>query len=323
MMSFLKQRWLLVLLFVAVPTAAALPFILIHKGEVRWFAIGAAAISGPWMALMFIVIFSGAVSPLVGLQAEAWTAEELRLMCRKGWHLVNGLQLRGDFDIDHVAFGPPGVFVVETKWGTEPWFDEANRQRFLRDRLNKAVTQAKNNCHDIAAQFADSLAGAPVKGVCVLWSAEEPPSGDTSSRDVDGVAVVSGPAFGAWLRTLHGVELDPAHLESIWRAVEDHAAKRDRNDAKRGVGYRATMAQLAWQWLLAPFVGAVLAAYITIACSRLLEVPIALCAILALAGLGWIARREPRLRTAATAWTATAGCLFALFLALEVVAALK
>ena len=61
----------------------------------------------------------------------------------RGWHLVNGLQLRGDSDIDHLAFGPPGVFVVETKWSTEPWFGGANRGGFRR-------------------------------GVCVLWSAEQP-----------------------------------------------------------------------------------------------------------------------------------------------------
>ncbi len=55
-----------------------------------------------------------------GLEGEEQTARQLRKLRRRGWRTVHNIQFEG-FDVDHVAVGPGGLVVVDTKAGDAPW----------------------------------------------------------------------------------------------------------------------------------------------------------------------------------------------------------
>ena len=73
-------------------------------------------VGGSLVALYnWCLMASGASGATLGEAGEEWTSNELRRLRRHGWKFVNGLQFRVG-DIDHVAVGPDGVVVIESKW---------------------------------------------------------------------------------------------------------------------------------------------------------------------------------------------------------------
>ncbi len=55
-----------------------------------------------------------------GLEGEERTARELRRLRRLGWRVVHNLQFAYG-DVDHIAIGPGGVAVIESKAGNADW----------------------------------------------------------------------------------------------------------------------------------------------------------------------------------------------------------
>jgi hypothetical protein len=51
---------------------------------------------------------------LTGAQGEQWTDEQLRKLERRGWVILRDLK-RSGHNVDHVAVGPTGVFVIDSK----------------------------------------------------------------------------------------------------------------------------------------------------------------------------------------------------------------
>ena len=119
--AFVRSRGWALARAAALPPVVLLPLALSYDGALRAGIIGASLASGIWLAVTFVLLFSGAASSVAAAVAEEWTAGELRGVRRRGWRLVNGVKVRGDSDIDHVLVGPGGVVVVETKWSSEPW----------------------------------------------------------------------------------------------------------------------------------------------------------------------------------------------------------
>jgi hypothetical protein len=69
--------------------------------------------------LMWVRLISdGSMTWRVGALGELWTSDELRLLGR-GWTVLNGLEVPGDrgtaIEIDHIAVGPGGVLMIESK----------------------------------------------------------------------------------------------------------------------------------------------------------------------------------------------------------------
>ena len=51
----------------------------------------------------------------VGLHGEKVTGARLDRLTRRGWHVLHSIELPSGADIDHLAIGPAGVFVINTK----------------------------------------------------------------------------------------------------------------------------------------------------------------------------------------------------------------
>ena len=98
-------------------------------------------------------------------QAERWTDQELKALRRRGWPVVNHLSFKQG-DIDHVAIGPDGLIVVETKW-TASSIKVDGSDRWLED----AVRQARRNTDDVRRFIGwGARAGAPIAPLDVLGS---------------------------------------------------------------------------------------------------------------------------------------------------------
>jgi hypothetical protein len=152
--------------------------------------------------------------------AECWTADELRRLRRRGWRAVHNLHLQSG-DVDHVAVGPGGVVVVETKqsdsnWKyliahglVEPWARQASMNAF---KVRHLIKQRTN------------LDTEPIAAIA-LWAADAPEEPTECSRAVQLVR-------GRNIRTLVGsstsATLSPGQVATIVRALDVDARRFDR-----------------------------------------------------------------------------------------------
>jgi hypothetical protein len=118
-----------------------------------------------------------------GAYGEKATAKRLRGLVRRGWVLVNDIDI-GRGNIDHVLIGPPGVFLLESKWlaglvsvsrgvltitaREDPDDSYENREFARRARTTAAL---------VACHLRDSgMPGTWVQPVIVLWAKfDQPP----------------------------------------------------------------------------------------------------------------------------------------------------
>jgi hypothetical protein len=143
----------------------------------------------------------------VGATGELWTSEELRRL-GKGWVILNGLRVpAGDGslrEIDHIAVGPGGVFVIDTK----TWLEKQNRlgQRdtpYVAAAAKGAMRQAKI----VQLFLADTSPDAAVFANLMFWGSglSSPDEAITTTRD--GVRIVHGRDSSAWLEAARSNDL--------------------------------------------------------------------------------------------------------------------
>ncbi len=299
--SFARRHWIILLAALFLPIVAFLPLFFLEHGAARWITVGAAGISGPWIVAVMTILMSGAADPFMGLDAEASTADELRKLRRHGWRLANGIKIREKEDIDHVVVGPAGLLVIESKWSRHRWPLGDRGQAFMSAQLSRALTQVLRNRKDVSTQFAKALDGAPVRAICVVWSAEDS-SGDPPWIEFGDAVVVRGPALNSWLRTLAGGALDEPRIDRIWKEIEHQASRRDENDRKRLGPPRPTMARVVVESFLAPFIGAVLALYGLVAVGLAHQTWLDVAGPFLFAAVGIAVLRIAFLRRAALGW---------------------
>lgn len=227
----------------------------IALGVLMWLAlspfpsirgIAAGVLVGAGLALSFHLgyLASGASSASMGAVAETWTDSELRRMRRKGWKHVNGLVIKQG-DVDHVAVGPDGVIVLETKWrATE--IDVDSPPQWL---IDEAVRQADQNRHDVRRLLGWKLRDdPPVAAVVVVW-------GPNISHEIegpafiDGVNIVSGPNLRDELGRLSDLRLSPTEIDEKYEKIRAHIAKRDNWDSAHSEPYEPTLHDQVQRWI--------------------------------------------------------------------------
>lgn len=220
---YLRAHWrLLLLAALALLAPIAVAALLVPSTAARFFLLGAGVAGVAGALTLWVLQVTGTAPTMMGDLAEQWTASELRGLRRKGWRLVNQLALR-PWDIDHVLIGPGGAVVVETKWTATTWqLDPPD------DRVRRAVEQARSNARDLRLWGPWRAAGVTdVRPVVMLWGTG---SNQLETIDLDGVAVVPGPAAQAWLEQLpsHGVSAD--QVDHAWALLEQQTRMRDSRD---------------------------------------------------------------------------------------------
>jgi hypothetical protein len=290
--EFVKARWLYVL---AMPLLAMVltPLTLLMPSWSRMFLAGALVTSGIWIAVVLVLLGSGTGCLMMGDVGEQWTAQELRPLQRRGWKLINRMLLKRG-DIDHVAIGPGGVLVVETKWSGDRWaLDRTDA------RIQGAVDQVRRSSRSLRLFLKDVIGDAPVRSLVVLWDPEGRPGREI---DVDGVAVVPGPSLPEWLKAVENRDLTPEAAECAWRKLERHLSDRDAYELeKEGPPPKAGL-DVVWEWgrfIAALIAGVWVAAELVRVFGTVAGVALDATVLL---GFGLLAHRFEKLRFAALGW---------------------
>lgn len=241
-----------------------LPFV---HGRIVWVLIGALGISGPWAIFATSVVMSGIAKDFMAIDGETSTADVFRRYRRRGWVVINGLNISDqstNWDVDHVAVGPAGFIVVESKWSRDAWPMAELYIKGMSERVNGAIRQVLRNQRDVEEEFKDVLKGVKVRAICVLWSGNYLPDGKPSFEQ-DGVTVISGPHLAGWLKSLDEKEPTKGEIETIWRAIDRHVLLRDLADNPDGKIFRPTLGTFFFDAILTPiyisFLGAVIALF--------------------------------------------------------------
>lgn len=221
--AFLTTHWKPFSGVVAGAIAAAVALVRWVPGgpTVRGFAAG-LLVAGTASALWLTVISStGTAAKQMGVDAETWTAAELRRLRRSGWTALHGFPLDWG-DVDHVLVGNGRVLALETKWSATPWNLDGSDPRIV-----SAIDQVRRGAERVQKYLGTVGVGAKVRGIVVLWGplVGEVPELPLYNSDGERVAVVCGSRLRKFVRTVEPRDVDVA-------AVRDALATQiERNDA--------------------------------------------------------------------------------------------
>ena len=166
--------------------------------------------------------------------AESNTSSEVRKLHRKGWRVIDNLPF-DKFDVDHIAIGPGGVVVLETKWTSDGLTDARGR---LNQYGEKAVRQVADNVPRINAVLKQFGSGAEVAHSCVVsWGARS--RGGPISSPRPGVSALDGDELGAFLCGLDTV-LSPAEIDAAFEALSEYLGRRLEHIARGQSGATKT-----------------------------------------------------------------------------------
>ena len=296
--SFVRANLWRVLVVAAgcVAAAAGIGAISSSLGGGRWFLSG-AFVGVTWTLLFhWCLIASGAAQATMGDVAEQWTSTEFRRLRRRGWRIVDHVLLGRRGDVDHVAIGPDGVVVVETKWRSSEvdvdnpkWLDEMAGRLLDKTRQVKGVLQLHHS-------------DVPVTSLIVFWGPRVLQQHDDTelvSTARGEVRLIAGEHLRAVIDDLGEQRIDPEEVARLHTKLVKGLDARDAHEAERGGPRRQTMAEVAnglFEGALGAFGGAWFA---------LVGVGLGWWSIAVFAGLlavGAVVRRSRRLRAGMTGW---------------------
>lgn len=219
----------------------------------RGFAAGLSLAATIGVLIHWVSIASGASQATMGQVAEEWTATELRRLRRKGWRTVNNVMFR-TWDVDHIAVGPDGVIVVETKWRSgEVDLDDPDNW------LTAAAERLHRNERDVAGHLQwGARKDARITSVLVVWGAEIDQCGDEPIESSHGVNVLAGRHLRRNLDELGDAHLTTDEINTIYDKLLRQARSRDQHPGSKKPTLRETANR--WLWTIgAGLVGAMVA----------------------------------------------------------------
>jgi len=260
--DFARRSWWLLIIVPAAFFVASVPLMLKFEGIARGTVLGASIASGLWFDAWIAVVWTGASSKFMGVNGEFWTADELRKLDNKGWRLINGLQLNSRFDIDHVAVGPGGVLVVESKWSASAWPLNGPGPKFMEAQLGKAASQVQKNGREVGNFLAVTLPDIPLTAIAVFWSGSHSEGVGWHTWGDGRTILAHGPDLRRWLRDeLPSSGVSAESVESAYTLLAGKADDQDRARADSGEIATPTLRSITTEWVIKPMAGMFLAAY--------------------------------------------------------------
>ena len=289
-MEYLRRaRWFI--LVEGVVLLALTPLALLAPAWLRQFLVGGWVVSVAWRLWHQVVVESGSSTRDMGASAEQWTSTALGTLRRKGWRVVNHVVLR-HWDIDHVAVGPGGLVVVQTKWAS----DEVG----LRD-LATWAERLERDAKDLRLVLRPRLGACPVHTLLTVW-------GPAARRDeafpvepVGGVRVLPGRRLASAIESIADAAVAPDAIDGAWELLRRHVERRDARDLRTNGPLPRSVSSYARDVLFAALAG-ILALEVSLLALRWLHVPVALVVVVGQLVLGALALRARLLRATAVAW---------------------
>jgi len=180
--------------------------VLTHKLD-GW-SVAAAAVLSSAIALVFSVRDEPPQHVLKwrqGAEGERKTEKVLRRFERQGWVVEHDIQRDGRANLDHVARGPSGVFLLETKnlSGTITFEDGMLHARQFDDpdevyRYRTLASRLRGQASELSARIrAETGRGAWVSAVVVIWGHFPP-----GLVEHENVTYIAGDRLAGWLAAL-------------------------------------------------------------------------------------------------------------------------
>lgn len=190
---------------------------------VTGFILGVGSASVPWAVWLAITSSDGSASWRIGVLGEEWTAHELAKL-GKEWEVVHNVPFTvgqdRTVDVDHVAVGPYGVLIVESKWTGSPTDLSAPA---LPRAAQDAIKQAKQNAGRVTALLRSKVGPVDdVIPVVVYWGPQVTPPTD-SKRTEDGVRIVSGADAASWRPLLSSHRLSQSARDECCAVLRSYA----------------------------------------------------------------------------------------------------
>lgn len=172
-LRLLKAHWKILssVAIACLAITAALAYV--TDGTVRGFVLGIGFTSCFWLLAAPVAMAAGTTATRMGDSAERWTAHVLAGLGSE-WTVLHDIP-GPHGNVDHIAVGPSGTYVIETKWRAT-----AQTRRELEALARTVARRAKDSYWELHASGVDTR----VNPVLCLWSAmtqsnAEPLVGDT------------------------------------------------------------------------------------------------------------------------------------------------
>ena len=192
------------------------------------FVLGGALISVPWALAMILMSVDGSMAWRLGADGEEHTASELNRLGGE-WQVRHNVSFAvdggtGEIDVDHVAIGPYGVLVVESKWCTGVLDLDRTRPP---TKVLDAIKQVRGNVGRVGAVLSRQLGDAQVIPVVVYWGRSV--TGPTDGvRRLDEVRIVRGDDSERWRPRLQGNRLSVATQEALVARLDEVIARYEQ-----------------------------------------------------------------------------------------------
>jgi hypothetical protein len=195
----------------------------------RGLAAGVADSTIVAFAAYFVILSDASRAWRVGALGEFWTSHELEKLGPE-WTILNTLQIPtadgSEREVDHIAIGPGGVLVVDSKlWPSKARRIDASSSPAINDAASGANTQAA-----VVRWFLGALAPPDaVKPTVMVWGSDllSPPERVVSNKQ--GVCIVHGRDADAWLQTVGATTcLDATAIMVLVEKFKTHLVVKQR-----------------------------------------------------------------------------------------------
>jgi len=190
-------------------------------GFARGLAAGLASAGIVFALVWFLLISDGSMTWRVGALGEFWTSEELRKLGQK-WTVLNGVRVPAADgtmrEIDHVAVGPGGVLVVDTKlWPTKTHQLDTTAS----PEINRAARGAQRQAGVVRWFLSDVVSGDLVSPTVMFWGSDLLSPAEMVVTNRNGVLLVHARDSDAWLKLVAGADrLDPERVVAVIVALQ-------------------------------------------------------------------------------------------------------
>jgi hypothetical protein len=209
----IRREWRLLLLLVGV-LVGSLVAIAYTDGfsELIWAAVAGSMVT---LAITYWAI-GGDVTALAWAQggwAEQWTEDELNKL-ESSWHVVHDVQ-RQHGNWDHIAVGPAGVFMFETKRSST--HVRVANDTLVQGRLRIPASEFRRAAVDLRDALADNGRAPWIQAVVVIWAEFE-----QGLVEGDRVTYIRGEALVDWLE-YQPARLPPARIAPLAERISQLA----------------------------------------------------------------------------------------------------
>jgi Nuclease-related domain len=167
-----------------------------------------------------MVVSTGTVPRLAGIDAEKSMARDLRSLEKHGWTVANHLLLeKGEGDVDHLLIGPAGLVVVETKW-TSTWSDSAGW-------CSKVAEGTRHRTSAVSRNIAQLK--LPTHSIVAVWGPAAHMVGASAAANSK-CSVLPGTKVVSHILALPAAETDASHFATARRNLDLYVAQRDKGE---------------------------------------------------------------------------------------------